>query len=327
MLISLEKISCRRLLKRLQIIKNRKLGEAFYCVERLIHMCDMEWSDTEICENLACNIGYDISFWDNNNDDDKDFLEDSEVEELAILLFQKTSREDPEALLDSSVEYIVDNYDIIHNEVSESESAYGNLLNSLKEIRKFEKKHNKTKNVEDLDEIIRKLEKVPVRQLIAIKNVMRRYMFAVDHTLFGDQTNDFSTVGRVINDYMISLNDEFEAYNYEAEINCSMSKLKPNYMGIATLFKCDKSSDIVKVDFKAIRPQYVSDSCISHGIFIGDFNESLKVDINDEDQMKTDICNALNKCIVKLRSFLKTHEEVDSCIGLTETPVDYRIIE
>ena len=314
----LKNIKSKQLLKKLQV-KNHKLGDAFLILDDTIHQYDMSYDIIETAESIACcYLNYSINLYPCNDDDD---LSSEQIKELMALMYQKICKTNPDSMLDSSIKYIMENKDVIYDVLAYDENDLNKFLNAMEEIKKFYIKNNKNKYAEKLNRFTNKLRKIPVKQLTMIKEVMREYMFYVDKDLFGMQSNDCGTVGTTVDSYMISLNKEYAKYDYAACIERNKTD-KPNSAKIAILFKCNPKSNIVSIDFKMYRSQYVSENCISYGKFVGDLG-NIKVDISDENKMQTDICNELNKHMARLLDFLKEHPEADSNVKINEVPIIY----
>lgn len=311
------KITGKQFLRRFGKLNNTELGEAFRHVDAIIHSRDMGFSWEEVAENLASDLDYDLNIrhWDDED------LEYDDLSRLVVLLYQKTcNSKDPNCwLVDEAIEYIMEYEDGIYDEL-----AYGggeeqeSLIKDLNLILGFEqKKGAKPENIEALKTLIKRLEEAPGKQLKVIKGVMQDYMFHVDPNLFGGQTNDCRTVGYTVDSYMRELNPKYKDYQYTAGIDRGMSGGLMHRLEIESLFRCDKDSDVVTVDFKLHKSKHSSES-VSFGDFIADLS-SITINITDDKEViQKAICDELNKNIKKVFKFLETHPEEDGITGLNE---------
>ena len=315
------KITGKQFLRRFGKLKNTELGEAFRHLDAVINMHDMGFSWTEVAENLASDLGYDlnISPWDNED------LEYDELSRLVALLYQKNCNSKDCWLVDAAIEYITEHGDTIYDGL-----AYGgdeeqdSLLKDLNVILRFEeKKEAKPENIEALKTLIKRLEEAPGKQLKVIKGVMQDYMFHVDLNLFGGQTNSCRTVGYTVDSYMRELNPKYKDYQYAAGIDRGMSGGLMHRLEIESLFRCDKDSNVVTVDFKLHKSRHTSESCVSFGDFIADLS-SITINITDDKEViQKAICDELNKDIKKVFKFLEEHPEEDGVTGLGGTAKYY----
>lgn len=289
-------------------------GKALAYIERVICFDDM-------CYSLETSINEitDITECDEIPDYNSAVMSTEEGEHILALAYAKAISIDTGYVIGCAGYFLENNDDAFCNAMLYEDSdvpTETKLYKSLQEIRMLV--HDQSEHLLELtDNLLLRIEHMPLMRMKFIHRAMQDYMFHVDEELFGVQSNDFGTIVKCVDRYDL---DEFHGYVMKAGIYQNLTD-GTNNLPILILFSCDEEDEsLIHVDFKLERLRYAVSmkkpiNVIVHAGTAGTFTSfdfkmhcaKHSTPCNDTCVCNTDapafqsrICNILERCERKL---------------------------
>ena len=311
-------------------------GRALTYIEKTASSEDMCYSLKESINNLT-----DITECTEIPDYDSATMSREEGERILALAYAKAVSIDTPYVI-GCVGYFLENNEDIFREAMLYEDGTvpteTELYKALKEIRNLI--HEESEHLlEVTDNLLLAIEHMPLARMKFIHRAMQDYMFHVDETLFGVQSNDYGTIVKCTDQYDA---DEFKNYVMKAGIRQNIAGGTVN-LPILVLFSCDeKDESLIHVDFKLERlrlagsegkPAHVIIHAGTSGTFTSfDFkmhcckhdrpcNDTCACNM-DAPALQSRICDTLEKCQRKLSELIQKDPAINRLLECSDPVKD-----